>query len=143
MRIVAWNIRAGGGERIARISRYLQLWAPDAVVLSEFRAAPAAAGRHARAEPGDRKEVPVPRLGAGVRQALAPGPRPLPRGHELRTAWPRRGSAGVQRARGGLDRLPRRLRLARRLPPPARRGARLHVVLPQRPERLPDRSGVR
>jgi len=40
MRIVAWNIRAGGGERVARISRYLQQWAPDAVVLSEFRATP-------------------------------------------------------------------------------------------------------
>jgi len=40
MRIVAWNIRAGGGERVARISRYLERWAPDAVVLSEFRATP-------------------------------------------------------------------------------------------------------
>src|SRR2546428_646725 len=40
MRIVAWNIRAGGGERIARISRHLERWAPDAVVLSEFRATP-------------------------------------------------------------------------------------------------------
>src|SRR2546426_11155309 len=40
MRIVAWNIRAGGGERVRRISRYLERWAPDAVVLSEFRATP-------------------------------------------------------------------------------------------------------
>ena len=40
MRIVAWNIRAGGGERVGRISRYLERWAPDAVVLSEFRATP-------------------------------------------------------------------------------------------------------
>src|SRR5882762_8671692 len=40
MRIVAWNIRAGGGERVARISRYLERWTPDAVVLSEFRATP-------------------------------------------------------------------------------------------------------
>src|SRR5436309_12458963 len=40
MRIVAWNIRAGGGQRVGRISRYLERWAPDAVVLSEFRATP-------------------------------------------------------------------------------------------------------
>src|SRR2546430_2713639 len=40
MRIVAWNIRAGGGERVRRISRYLERWAPDAVVLSESRATP-------------------------------------------------------------------------------------------------------
>src|SRR5213594_2542679 len=40
MRIVAWNIRAGGGERVPRISRHLTRWAPDAVVLSEFRATP-------------------------------------------------------------------------------------------------------
>jgi exonuclease III len=40
MRIVAWNIRAGGGERVDAIARQLERWAPDVVVLSEFRATP-------------------------------------------------------------------------------------------------------
>lgn len=38
MRIVAWNIRAGGGRRVAGIGRQLQHWQPDLVALSEFRA---------------------------------------------------------------------------------------------------------
>src|SRR5262245_38636981 len=37
LRIVAWNIRAGGGERAGRIARQIGRWAPDVVVLSEFR----------------------------------------------------------------------------------------------------------
>jgi len=40
MRIVAWNIRAGGGERVAAIARQIGRWAPDVVALSEFRATP-------------------------------------------------------------------------------------------------------
>jgi exonuclease III len=40
MRVVAWNIRAGGGGRAAAIGRQLVRWAPDVVVLSEFRATP-------------------------------------------------------------------------------------------------------
>lgn len=38
MRIVAWNIRAGGGRRAEAIARQLGRWAPDVVALSEFRA---------------------------------------------------------------------------------------------------------
>ena len=38
MRIVAWNIRAGGGVRAGRIARQIARWAPDVVALSEFRA---------------------------------------------------------------------------------------------------------
>lgn len=41
MRIVAWNIRAGGGERVGRIARQITRWSPDVVALSEFRATPA------------------------------------------------------------------------------------------------------
>jgi exonuclease III len=41
MRIVAWNIRAGGGRRAAAIARQLHRWAPDVVALSEFRASDA------------------------------------------------------------------------------------------------------
>jgi exonuclease III len=38
MRIVAWNIRAGGGRRVAALTRQLERWTPDVVALSEFRA---------------------------------------------------------------------------------------------------------
>ena len=40
MRVVAWNIRAGGGRRADGIARRLARWAPDVVALSEFRATP-------------------------------------------------------------------------------------------------------
>ena len=41
MRIVGWNIRAGGGRRIERVAGYLVEWQPDLAVLSEFRGTPA------------------------------------------------------------------------------------------------------
>ena len=37
-RIAAWNIRAGGGRRVDGIFGQLVAWAPDCIVLSEFRA---------------------------------------------------------------------------------------------------------
>ena len=40
MRIVSWNIRAGGGKRIDAIARALARWAPDIAALSEFRDTP-------------------------------------------------------------------------------------------------------
>lgn len=40
MRIIAWNIRAGGGRRAAALARQLVRWRPDVVALSEFRATP-------------------------------------------------------------------------------------------------------
>lgn len=40
MRIVAWNIRAGGGARVTAIARQLARWTPDVVALSEFRGTP-------------------------------------------------------------------------------------------------------
>jgi len=40
MRIVSWNIRAGGGRRTAGITGQIARWAPDVVALSEFRATP-------------------------------------------------------------------------------------------------------
>lgn len=41
MRIVGWNIRAGGGRRAERIADQLDRWNPDIVALSEFRDTPA------------------------------------------------------------------------------------------------------
>jgi len=40
MRIVSWNIRAGGGKRIEAIAAQLATWNPDVLVLSEYRATP-------------------------------------------------------------------------------------------------------
>ena len=40
MRIVSWNIRAGGGKRVDAIAAQLERWAPDIVTLCEFRATP-------------------------------------------------------------------------------------------------------
>ena len=43
MRIVSWNIRAGGGRRVAGIADQIARWAPDVAALSEFRATPPSA----------------------------------------------------------------------------------------------------
>jgi exonuclease III len=40
VRILAWNIRAGGGIRVGLIARQVARWAPDVVALSEFRDSP-------------------------------------------------------------------------------------------------------
>lgn len=37
MRIVSWNILAGGGRRVERIAQQLERWRPGVVVLCEFR----------------------------------------------------------------------------------------------------------
>src|SRR5882672_8324285 len=37
MRVVFWNIRAGGGVRAAAIARQIAAWEADAVALAEFR----------------------------------------------------------------------------------------------------------
>ncbi len=52
-RIVAWNIRAGGGVRVDQITQILQELAPDTVVLSEFRStAPSTRLSHALHQQG-------------------------------------------------------------------------------------------
>jgi exonuclease III len=43
MRIVSWNIRAGGGVRAAAILAQLERWQPDIVGLCEFRGTPPSA----------------------------------------------------------------------------------------------------
>ena len=40
MRIVAWNIRAGGGVRVDGIYEQIAMWRPDVVCLCEYRATP-------------------------------------------------------------------------------------------------------
>src|SRR5258705_352020 len=116
MRVVFWNIRAGGGVRAAAIARQIAAWEADAVALAEFR-------------------------GTSPSGELAP-PRRGGRTHEPRRGRPRRGGPRVQRDRGGRDAGARRGGLDRRLPPPAGRRARLPLVLPERRHRLPDRPGL-
>ncbi len=41
MRIVSWNIRAGGGVRVEAIAAQLAAWNPDVIALSEYRGTPA------------------------------------------------------------------------------------------------------
>ncbi len=43
MRIVSWNIRAGGGVRMGAIADQLIRWSPEVVALSEFRGTPPSA----------------------------------------------------------------------------------------------------
>jgi exonuclease III len=38
VRIIGWNIRAGGGSRAAALAAQLRRWTPDVVALCEFRA---------------------------------------------------------------------------------------------------------
>ena len=40
MRIVAWNIRSGGGRRAEALAAQIRRWAPDLAALSEFRGTP-------------------------------------------------------------------------------------------------------
>jgi exonuclease III len=40
LRIVSWNIRAGGGRRVDMIAEQIECWGADVVALSEFRATP-------------------------------------------------------------------------------------------------------
>ena len=204
MRIVFWNICAGGGLRAQRIAATLAAWAPDVVALCEFRgtppslalstalaeyglaapvhdrdrrrertaaglalAAPPRArtgragrarplaprrdrrpdavhdGRHARPQPRDRPQGRVPRRGAVDDPPLAPWTGGAARRHQLGAARDRRGGAGVRPARGRVARRHRAARLGRRVPLAARPRARLHLVLAQRPQRLPARPGVR
>jgi len=43
IRLVAWNIRAGGGRRVEGIADQLERWGADIAALSEFRASPPSA----------------------------------------------------------------------------------------------------
>ena len=40
LRLVSWNIRAGGGIRVEAIQAQLEQWSPDIIGLCEFRATP-------------------------------------------------------------------------------------------------------
>jgi exonuclease III len=71
MRVVAWNIRAGGGVRCSAIERQLARWRPDVVALSEFRAtAPSCALAAALARQGLAHQLTTARATTPALNAL-------------------------------------------------------------------------
>ena len=81
MRVIGWNIRAGGGSRAAALADQLGRWAPDVVALCEFRGTPpsAALARALHAQ-GLRHQAPD-RPGAPPRpEAWARALRNIPSG---------------------------------------------------------------
>ncbi len=71
MRIVSWNIRAGGGTRAEQIAKQLERWRPSLVVLCEFRGTPpsqALASRLSRMGLAHQRSTVVPH--APARNAL-------------------------------------------------------------------------
>jgi len=80
MRIVSWNIRAGGGRRIVGIADQIARWTPDVVALSEFRATPPSA------------ELARVLAGNGLAHQLSSASAKLPRANRLLIAsrWPLR-----------------------------------------------------
>jgi exonuclease III len=93
MRIVAWNIRAGGGVRVSRIVRQLRRWTPDVVALSEFRATP----------PSGRLRAALAETGLVHQLTTADPRRPTLNALLLAARWPltrvRLGAAPAQRTR--------------------------------------------
>src|SRR5262245_35280677 len=71
MRIVAWNIRAGGGRRAGAIASQISDWAADLVALSEFRGtAPSGGLEAALAETGLRHQLKTADPRAPARNSL-------------------------------------------------------------------------
>ena len=77
MRVVFWNIRAGGGVRAAAIARQIAAWEADAVALAEFRGTP----------PSGELARDLARLGLPYQWTTADPARPASTG----SCWPRAG----------------------------------------------------
>src|SRR5258706_5399408 len=80
MRVVFWNIRAGGGVRAAAIARQIGAWEADAVALAEFRGTP----------PSGERGRDLARLGLPYQWAPADPARPGVNGLLLASRWPLR-----------------------------------------------------
>jgi exonuclease III len=104
MRIVAWNIRAGGGKRADAIRQQLLRWQPDVVCLSEFRgSAPSTELRRGLAAAGlDQQETTADSEAPSVNALLIASRWPLAlRSLRRAPAEPRRWLAARVSA-GGL-----------------------------------------
>ena len=80
MRVVFWNIRAGGGGRAAAIARQIATWEADAVALAEFRGTP----------PSGELARDLARLGLPYQWTTADRARPGVNGLLLASRWPLR-----------------------------------------------------
>ena len=81
LRIVSWNIRAGGGRRVDQIANAIERWGADVAALSEFRATPPSLNLAARLEAlGLRHQISTAdsRMAAANRLLIA-SRRPLSR----------------------------------------------------------------
>src|SRR5262245_5777889 len=85
MRLVFWNIRAGGGLRSGEIARQLEAWGADTVALCEFRGTP----------PSRELARALGALGLGYQCTTADPTRPNVNAILLASRWPlRRGRLG-------------------------------------------------
>lgn len=87
VRVLFWNIRAGGGRRVDRIAEAIAAWGPQVVALSEFRATP----------PSARLAEALGQLGLAHQLTTADPHRQAANRLLLASAWPLR----VLRLRNG------------------------------------------
>jgi exonuclease III len=80
VRIVFWNIRAGGGVRTAAIARQIRAWSADTVALAEFRGTP----------PSGALSRELARRGLPYQWSTADAARPGVNGLLLASRWPLR-----------------------------------------------------
>jgi exonuclease III len=80
VRIVFWNIRAGGGVRTAALARQIRTWEADTVALAEFRGTP----------PSAALAQDLARLGLVHQWSTADPARPGVNGLLLASRWPLR-----------------------------------------------------
>lgn len=80
MRIIAWNIRAGGGIRIDGIQAQLERWQPDIVCLCEYRATP----------PSQRLASQLAEFGLCYQESTATSAAPARNALLLASRWPLR-----------------------------------------------------
>jgi exonuclease III len=80
MRVVFWNIRAGGGVRAAAITRQIASWEADTVALAEFRST----------TPSGELARDLARLGLPYQWTTADRARPGVNGLLLASRWPLR-----------------------------------------------------
>ena len=87
MRILSWNIRAGGGARVGAIQVQLERWSPDIVGLCEFRATPPSLRLAASLKDlGFEYQVTTASAASPSRNALLLASRLPLRSHSLRRA---------------------------------------------------------
>lgn len=80
MRIVSWNIRAGGGRRSEQIAEQIERWQPDIVALQEFRDTP----------PSRRLSEALRCQGLAFQRSTADRERPAANAILLAARWPLR-----------------------------------------------------